>query len=218
MNQTRLSEEELHAFVDDQLGASDRARILEILQLDPELQRRVAELRQAKELLRLAYAQPPQARTQARAHTPLGALQKIAAALLLALGIAGGWLLHGMWANTTLVQAKAPKGVVIQVSEADPVKWELALINARNARKNYRNAQVEIVAYGPGLKMMRKDSPVAATLLEANQNGVKLLACGNTMRLTKTKQDELSTLVDIVPAGVVAIVDRQTQGYAYVRP
>ena len=110
--------------------------------------------------------------------------------------------------------------MVIQVSEADPAKWEIALINARNVRKAYGSApvKVEIVAYGPGLKMLRKDSPVADGLQEAKAQGVKLLACGNTMQMTQTPREALHTQVDVVPAGIVEIMEREKDGFAYVRP
>jgi intracellular sulfur oxidation DsrE/DsrF family protein len=147
----------------------------------------------------------------------------LAASMLLSVGILTGWLLHsfsGARPPAALQTAGPPKGVVIQVSEADPAKWEMALINARNVRKAYGNrpVDVEIVAYGPGLKMLRNDSPVAAGLEEARNRGVKLKACGNTMSMTGTTREELNGAVDIVPAGVVEIMERQQEGYAYVRP
>ena len=42
--------------------------------------------------------------------------------------------------------------VVIQVSDADPAKWNLALNNARNMQTDLgaANVDIEIVAYGPG--------------------------------------------------------------------
>ena len=109
---------------------------------------------------------------------------------------------------------------MIQVSEADPAKWEMALINARNVRKAYadQNVGVEIAAYGPGLKMLREDSSVAAGLADAKQNGIKLLACGNTMQMTRTTRDQLDPGVEVVPAGIVEIMERQQDDYAYVRP
>lgn len=212
--------EELNAFVDDQLSANDRARVLELLGHDATLQKRVAEIQQTQNLLRHAYKIPPPPQFSSR-NAPFFKSNKIALAMSLVLGIVLGSLAHLLAGNTPgLFANKSPKGVVIQVSEADPAKWEMALINARNVRKAYsdQNVGVEIVAYGPGLKMLRKDSSVAAGLDEAKRNGVKLLACGNTMTMTHTSRDELNRSVDIVPAGVVEIMERQKEGYAYVRP
>jgi uncharacterized protein len=51
-------------------------------------------------------------------------------------------------------QAAAQRNrVVIQVSDADPGKWNLALNNAKNIQTDLGapNVDVEIVAYGPGI-------------------------------------------------------------------
>jgi len=218
MSTQQITEEELNAFVDGQLSTADRARVLEAINRDSALQRRVAEFQQTKALLRHAYEQPPQARESCSAKTlRLGqAWQALAATLLLSLGLGAGWFSHSLRTNT----AHTLKGVVIQVSEADPAKWEMALINARNVRRAYGDQpmEVEIVAYGPGLNMLRNDSPVSAGLEDAQRDGVKLLACGNTMRMTNTAREDLNWLVDVVPAGIVEIMQKQNEGYAYVRP
>lgn len=221
-----ISEDELNAFIDDQLSATDRARILEALGRDQVLQTRLGEIQQTRNLLRHAYLSPPQPPRSA-ATAPAWQKQKLAASILVGAGIATGWLAHNMVGNTarnsasTSLQASGtPRGVVIQVSEADPAKWQMALINALNVRKAYGDLPVgvEIVAYGPGLKMLHEDSMVAPGLAEASKNGVKLLACGNTMNMTHTTLDQLNGGVTIVPAGVVEIMERQQEGYAYVRP
>lgn len=221
MSAPELSEEELNAFVDGQLGTADRARVLEAVNRDAALQQRVGEIQQTRSLLRHAYARPPLP-PRAATTAPSWTRQMLAASVLVSIGIVTGWLLHNLAgkSSASMQTAGAPKGVVIQVSEADPAKWEMALINARNVRKAYgdKPVGVEIVAYGPGLKMLRKDSPVTSGLEEAQQNGVKLKACGNTMNMTHTTRDELNRAVDVVPAGVVEIMERQQEGYAYVRP
>lgn len=213
------SEEELNAFVDGQLNANDRARVLESLAHDATLQKRVAEIQQTRNLLRHAYENPPHPPVSL-APVPFFKNAKLVVALSLTIGIVTGALLHIVAAKAPVFFSATPKGVVIQVSEADPAKWEMALINARNVRKAYGNkgVGVEIVAYGPGLKMLRKDSPLTPGLEEASKDGVKLLACGNTMTMTHTSRNDLNRAVGIVPAGVVEIMERQQEGYAYVRP
>lgn len=221
MNAPIESEEELNAFVDGQLNANDRARVLESLARDAGLQKRVAEIQQTRNLLRHTYDNPPRPPVS-RTPVPIFKNMKLVVAMSLAIGMISGALLHLVTANAPALFASHPKGVVIQVSEADPEKWKMALNNASNVRKAYRSKNkdvaVEIVAYGPGLKMLRKDSPLAAGLEDANKNGVKLLACGNTMTMTHTTRDELSPAADVVQAGVVEIMERQQEGYAYVRP
>lgn len=220
MSSIGISEEELNAFVDGELSTTTRARVLEALDHDALLQKRVAEIQQTKNLLRHSYERPPLPRAVV-AIGPFWKNHKMAASVLISIGMITGALLNLLAVNsTTLLAAGPPKGVVIQVSEADPAKWEMALINARNARAAYadQDVGVEIVAYGPGLKMLRNDSAVASGLEEARQNGVKLFACGKSMTMAQMTRNELNPAVAIVPAGIVEIMERQQEGYAYVRP
>ncbi len=111
------------------------------------------------------------------------------------------------------------KKVVIQVSDGDPQKWNLALNNARNVQADLGKdkVQVEIVAYGPGLAMLKSDSPVAARLAQALDQSVGLMACENTMRSTRTTREHMYSGVSYVDAGVVHIMRRQREGWSYVR-
>ena len=110
--------------------------------------------------------------------------------------------------------------VVLQVSDADPAKWNLALNNANNILHDLGkgNVDIEIVAYGPGLAMLKGDSKVAPRLAQALDSSIGLLACENTMRNTKTTRDEMYSGISYVDAGVVHIMKRQREGWQYVRP
>src|ERR1700693_2202486 len=68
-------------------------------------------------------------------------------------------------ASGAQAEAGKPHRVVIQVDQNDAEVMNLALTNAKNVLETYRakneDAVVEIVAYGPGLHMLRDDtSPV----------------------------------------------------------
>lgn len=110
--------------------------------------------------------------------------------------------------------------VVIQVSDNDPAKWNLALNNARNIQQDLGkdNVQVEIVAYGPGLGMLKGDSKVAPRLAEALDRSVGLMACENTMHNTHVTKADMYGGIAYVQAGVVHIMKRQREGWAYIRP
>ncbi|MCK7509918.1 MAG: DsrE family protein [Desulfobacterales bacterium] len=80
------------------------------------------------------------------------------------------------------------------------------------------NVQIEIVAYGPGVHMLRYDSVVGSQLTDLARDGVWLRACGNTLTAHKLKRGDLHTAVEIVPSGVVEILKRQKEGWAYIKP
>lgn len=110
--------------------------------------------------------------------------------------------------------------VVFQVSDADPKKWNLVLNNAKNVQDGLGagNVDVEIVVYGPGIGMLKFDSTVASRIDQAKDDGVKIVACENTMQnLNLTRNDMLSS-IGYVPAGVIELMQKQKDGYAYIRP
>ncbi len=118
------------------------------------------------------------------------------------------------------VLAQAKQRVVFQVSDNDPAKWNLALNNARNVQQDLgaENVEIEIVAYGPGLAMLKMDSAAAPRLAAALDANVKLIACENTMRNTKVSRDEMYGGIGFVMAGVTHLMKRQQEGWAYIRP
>ena len=138
------------------------------------------------------------------------------------LGIAGilmsGVLMFGAMA-APVVAAEMAK-MVIQVSDNDSAKWNLALNNAKNIQKDLGkgNVELEIVAYGPGINMLKVESGVGNRIGEAMESGVKVLACQNTMRNQKLVKEDMLSNIAYVPAGVIEIMQRQHQGWAYLRP
>jgi intracellular sulfur oxidation DsrE/DsrF family protein len=117
-------------------------------------------------------------------------------------------------------QASVRPRVVLQVSDGDPAKWNLALNNAKNVQADLgaANVDIEIVAYGPGIGMLKADSVVGNRVDEAIAAGVKVVACENTMQGQKLTQTDMLNKIHYVQAGVVEIMQRQQQGWAYIRP
>src|SRR5579862_1350194 len=90
-------------------------------------------------------------------------------------------------------RAAARHKVIFQVSDNDPAKWNLALNNARNIQQDVGsyNVDVEVVAYGPGLNMLKLESEVSARVGDALRQGVKIMACENTMANTKVSKADM---------------------------
>jgi len=116
--------------------------------------------------------------------------------------------------------ASKPMRIVMQISENQPAIWNLALNNIRNSQKDLgvKNIEVEVVAYGPGLAMLRDDATVANRVQEAMTAGVRFVACRNTMENQKITEAQMLPGISYAQAGVIQIVKRQMEGYAYLRP
>jgi len=112
---------------------------------------------------------------------------------------------------------------VLHISDMDPSKQELILNNASNLLEAYPPGAVavEIVAYGPGLRLMFADNPNAQRIDSLSQSGVKFAACGNTLK-AMTKQlgyePQLNPDAKVVPGGIVRIGELVKKGYIYVKP
>ena len=114
----------------------------------------------------------------------------------------------------------AKNKVVFQVSDPEPAKWNLALNNVRNLQTELPDdeSDIEVVVYGPGIGMLKADAIIANRVDDAVASGVKVVACEITMKAQKLTRDDMNQKIDYVPAGVVELMHRQQQGYAYIRP
>jgi len=146
--------------------------------------------------------------------------RRLATALLLTIGLA---------APALAADGKTHR-IAIQVDQNDPQVMNLALNNATNVIEYYRgkgeDVDVDLVAYGPGLNMLRDDtSPVKERIKHlkdfAFPGKIQFSACNNTKQgMEKTEGHAISIVPEatIVPSGVVRLMELQEQGWSYVRP
>ena len=123
---------------------------------------------------------------------------------------------------------KKPHRLAVQVSTNDPASMNLALNNVVNVAQEYSGSgdevEIEVVAYGPGLHMLREDtSPVKARIKSISESMpyVRFTACGNTqqnMKKAEGKDIPLVSQAKVVKAGVVRLMELQEKGWSYVRP
>ncbi len=128
----------------------------------------------------------------------------------------------GAVASMATQDASAKKEkLVIQVSDKDPGKWNLALNNAKNVQAALGGADkvdIEIVAYGPGIAMLEMDSEAGNGIAKAIESGVKVVACQNSMKGAKLTDADMLPGIGYAVSGVVEIMQKQQAGYSYVRP
>lgn len=126
------------------------------------------------------------------------------------------------FAMGAVAQASAPvkARVVFQTSDGDAGKWNLTLNNAKNVQQELGvdRVSIEIVAFGPGIGMLKADALISNRVAEATQSGIQVVACENTMKSLKLTKTDMNPAVSYVPAGVVEIMKRQGEGWAYIKP
>jgi intracellular sulfur oxidation DsrE/DsrF family protein len=131
-------------------------------------------------------------------------------------------------ATAAVQQPEKKHRLAVQVNVNDPAAMNLALNNVNNVEEYYRSrledVEIEIVAYGPGLHMLREDtSPVKERIKSISQTSrnVTFIACGNTrqnMQKAEGKEVPLVSYAHVVDSGVVRLMELQEKGWSYIRP
>ncbi|MDI3240869.1 DsrE family protein [Arthrobacter sp. AL08] len=76
---------------------------------------------------------------------------------------------------------------------------------------------VEAVIQGPGVAQLAEGSAFGEAISTAVAGGVRVLACGNSLRSAGVPAERLLPGVDIVPAAIAHLAERQWDGWAYIR-
>ncbi|HQT44097.1 MAG TPA: DsrE family protein [Halothiobacillus sp.] len=113
--------------------------------------------------------------------------------------------------------------VALQISDGSGDKQQLVLNVAANLLKFYGadKVDIEVVAFGPGLRLLFKNNALEDQIQSLSAEGVRFSACDNTIAaMTKTlgHVPELSPVAKIVPAGIVRLVELNKAGYFVSRP
>jgi intracellular sulfur oxidation DsrE/DsrF family protein len=132
--------------------------------------------------------------------------------LLLTLALA----LAALGSGTAAIAEK----IVLQVSDGNLPTWNQALNVAGNLREAYgQDAQIEIVAFGQGINMLKLDAPVSSRIAEAQaKSGAKVYACENSMTRAKLARGDMVSDVVYVKAGIEHMIKRQREGWVLIRP
>ena len=138
--------------------------------------------------------------------------------------LAGALIVLPLLSGLAVAQDKGPYKLVIHVTQHDEKIYKQVLNMANNVPKQVGvdNIQIEIVAQGPGLKLLEEGSTETQRIASlVPYDNVKFSACGATIKGIKKHQNRDVVLlpdVRVVPGGVVRVMDLQKEGYAYIRP
>ncbi len=108
--------------------------------------------------------------------------------------------------------------IVIQVSTPEQRIWNQALNYVENLQTLYGkdNVEIEIVALGWGIGVLKFDSPMATRVADALKRGASLKACEVTMSRQKLTPQDMLPDIGYVKAGLGQIIMRQKEGWSYI--
>ena len=112
---------------------------------------------------------------------------------------------------------------VLQISDMDPFKQTLVLNVAGNILKHYGqdNAEVEIVAFGPGVRLLFEGNSNSGRIDGLAENSVRFFACSNTVANMSKKIGEplqINSHATSTSGGIIRIKELVDQGYLLVKP
>lgn len=110
--------------------------------------------------------------------------------------------------------------VILHISSGDEYAQTLVLNNAQNLAKYYGDEKVaiEVVAYGPGLRALFKESSNSKRIASMSDQGITFSACAATMQGMGRDKESLNKHAQVVAGGVVRIVELEEAGWSYIRP
>ncbi len=129
-----------------------------------------------------------------------------------------------LMAGSSNDNSKKMHHVVIHIDRKDTWSQTLTVKNVENVIKalGKENTIIEVVAYGPGIKLMEKGTPNADTVRAmAHEKNIRFSVCENTIKAVAAKTGKTPKFIDgvtIVPSGIARITELEEQGYTYIKP
>lgn len=102
-------------------------------------------------------------------------------------------------------------------------KWNLLLKNVSNLLNatDSEKINIEVLANSEAVKYydISQDLNTDIETMESlYKKGVKFVACNNALTSYEIKKEDIVEFVDIVPTGVLELIKKQSEGYAYIKP
>ncbi len=140
---------------------------------------------------------------------------------LVAVGLTVGLGLRG----DSQDRATAPEGrksmlqAVIHVNFADSERQKHGLKNVANILKQEKGAEIVVVCHGGGIGLLVRDkSEHADEVARLIKEGVRFVACENTLRDKSIPKETLIPGVTTTPSGAVEVIRKQQEGFGYFKP
>jgi uncharacterized protein len=111
---------------------------------------------------------------------------------------------------------------VFHVDLDDSKPFALALANVGNLLRAIPEKHYDVVLLfnGPAVTLLQSDAcaPYREEIWQLQQARVSFKVCRNALNRFNVDPDNLIEGCEIVPAGVVALIELQRDGYAYIKP
>lgn len=109
--------------------------------------------------------------------------------------------------------------IIFQFTNATDTLQQKAIINQlNNLTTHWPKAKYEVVIHSMGLPfVMSGKSKQIQAIKTLRAKGVRFVVCENTLKSQKVTKDQLIQEVEYVPVGIAEIVEKQEQGWSYIK-
>jgi uncharacterized protein len=121
--------------------------------------------------------------------------------------------------STANAQSQPPHRIVMQMVSGDTLAHKSLFVQLRNLTEGWGDSvAIEVVCHGPGMNLlMTAKSTQAANIAKFQQQGIRFIACENTLKERKIDKTELLPKLEFVKMGIAEIVIKQEQGWSYIK-
>ena len=234
MNHSKFRAERiLHAYVDGELGKSEKQRMMLRLENDERSRKRVCDLQRTKEWVQFSFEgecaptrQLPDSRRRAWTR---GVIRIAASFVLLTLAFGAGWVGHGVQQPGNLqagLDSIIPQAqhVILHIGEADEARFVAVLEKTRDILDRYsaQGVQVEVVTNAGGLDLVRTASSHhmhGIRQLIRQYDNVRFIACSKGLQRLREQGQDVHLIEGVYADEPAAdhLIQRLTEGWTLIK-
>ncbi|MDP2042701.1 MAG: DsrE family protein [Algoriphagus sp.] len=114
---------------------------------------------------------------------------------------------------------QSPVKIVFDVTSADPMVHEATLRHVTEMSKSYPDSKFQVVMYGGSVDLVNAEKSTVSNEVKAlaSNKNVAFVVCEQTLKRKNIPVSQLFPGVILVPDGILEIVQKQQQGWGYIK-
>ncbi|WP_223550832.1 DsrE family protein [Aestuariivivens sp. NBU2969] len=121
--------------------------------------------------------------------------------------------------STIVFAQEKPVKIVFDVTSSNTKVHESTIRHVKAMSSAYPDSKFEVVMYSGAMDMVLKNKSVVADDLEmlAKKDNIDFVICEGTMKRHNVDSTQLITGVRSVPDGILEIIEKQKEGWGYIK-
>jgi uncharacterized protein len=127
-------------------------------------------------------------------------------------------ILFALLSHWSVAQTK-PARIVFDITSKDTLAHQTVIRHIKGLSEAYPDAQLEVVIYGGALPMMMTDKSTQSARIKelSNNKNISFKVCEGTMKRYSVTKNQLLPGVGTVPDAIMEIVQKQGEGWGYIK-